>query len=89
MEFEKLEHVRTWEGESAFIGGEPFKLELRIQRRPETGYGFHDYLTYRFWHGSRLIFKGDDFRPSPMYGIDDDQTVAALLSFLSLTANSR
>jgi hypothetical protein len=41
-------------------------------------------LSYRLYDNGQLIFEGDDFGPSPMYSIDGDRTVAALLSFLSL-----
>ena len=84
MKFESLEHVRTWEGESSFIDGKPFKLELFYHHRDFRGPGARDVLAYRFHHGEELIFEGDDFSPGPGYALDGDDTVAALLSFLSL-----
>jgi hypothetical protein len=44
----------------------------------------HCRLAYEFYHNDELIFEGDDFGSSPMHSIDGDETVAALLSFLSL-----
>jgi hypothetical protein len=41
-------------------------------------------LAYRLHDGGRLIFEGADFHCSPLHAIDSDETVAGLLSFLSL-----
>ena len=41
-------------------------------------------LAYRFSDGGKLIFEGEDFASSPLHADDSDETVAALLSFLSL-----
>lgn len=34
--------------------------------------------------GRGIVFEGDDFHPSPLHAVDSDETVAALLGFLSL-----
>lgn len=48
----------------------------------------HERIGYEFRmreHGmSKLIFSGDDFRPSPLHSVDSNETVAALMSFLTL-----
>lgn len=42
-------------------------------------------LSYRFSSSEGgLIFKGDDFRPSPMHSIDSKESVSALMGFLTL-----
>jgi hypothetical protein len=41
-------------------------------------------LAYRFSDGGKLVFEGGDFAGSPLHADDSDETVAALLSFLSL-----
>jgi len=33
---------------------------------------------------STVLFEGSDFGPSPMHAVDSDETVAALLGFLTL-----
>jgi hypothetical protein len=33
---------------------------------------------------ARKLFKGTDYRPSPLHAVDSDESIAALLSFLSL-----
>lgn len=59
-----------------------FRLELRdTGRRDWRG---QSKLAYRFTDGGKVIFEGDDFAGSPMHADDSDETVAALLSFLSL-----
>jgi hypothetical protein len=41
-------------------------------------------LAYTFKQGSRVIFDGEDFSPSPLAADDSDDTIAALLGFLTL-----
>src|SRR4051812_18312216 len=69
-----FEHIRTWqEG--------PFRLELYDTY--QTDYG-KSRLAYQFFHDGQLVFEGKDFCASPMHAIDGDETVAGLLTFLSL-----
>ncbi len=69
------EHIRTWtEG--------AFRLEL-YDTWTSDRYG-KCVLGYKFFHNDVLVFEGNDFCPSPLYSIDGDATVAALLSFLAL-----
>lgn len=59
-----------------------FRLELfdteQLSNRPQYT------LAYKFYCNDQLIFEGSDFGCSPVVGIDSDQSVASLLSFLSL-----
>ncbi len=57
-----------------------FKVELFDQ----YGNDGRDYLHYRLYHYNDIIFEGKDFGPSPIYPIDSNRTVAAILDFLSL-----
>ncbi len=41
-------------------------------------------LAYEFKDGRAVIFSGEDFHASPLYAIDSNETIEALLSFLSL-----
>lgn len=41
-------------------------------------------LRYQFQQGDKLLFEGEDFACSPMNAIDSDESVRALLSFLTL-----
>jgi hypothetical protein len=69
------ELVRDW----AYDG---FNLKLYdINRRDSLG---KSVLAYEFAQDGRIIFEGSDFDPSPLHAIDDDDTVVALLSFISL-----
>lgn len=68
------ELIRTWEEDG-------FKLELYDTF---TTSGGKTLLGYRFWDHDQLLFVGEDFGASPLHAIDDDNTVAALLGFLSL-----
>lgn len=68
------EHIRTWQDG-------PFRLELYDTN--QTRYG-KSQLAYQFYHNGKLVFEGDDFCASPLHAIDGDETVAGLLTFLSL-----
>jgi hypothetical protein len=59
-----------------------FTLKLYDTNRP-NGRG-RTYLAYKFYDRGELIFRGEDFSPSPMYCDDSPETVTALLTFLSL-----
>ena len=41
-------------------------------------------LEYVFKHNKKVIFQGRDFRPSPLYAIDSDETIKDLMGFLTL-----
>lgn len=41
-------------------------------------------LEYRFTDKGKVIFTGNDYRPSPMHAIDSLESVYGLLGFLSL-----
>lgn len=69
------EHIRTWHADG-------FRLELFDTFHTDR-YG-KSRLAYEFYHDGTLIFEGDDFCCSPLHGIDSDETVGALLTFLSL-----
>jgi hypothetical protein len=69
--------VRTWEDPDGY----GFKLNLYDTY--QTSYG-KSRLAYRFYHGDKIVFEGDDFFSSPSHAIDADATVAGLLHFLSL-----
>jgi hypothetical protein len=70
---ETFEHIRTWQHG-------PFRLELYDTF--QTRYG-KDILAYQFFHDKVLVFEGADFGASPLHSIDDDKTVAGVLSLLS------
>jgi len=40
-------------------------------------------VGYRFYDRDRLIFEGDDFRPSQLFAVDGPEAVRNLLAFLS------
>ena len=61
--------------------GPVFNLTLHDEKMCMNG---RCNLSYSLKEGKKVIFKGSDFGPSPMYSIDGDKTVAALLSFLTL-----
>lgn len=54
----------------------------RAHRWGEYGRCYHRYILQS---GSEVIFEGDDFSPSPMYGHEvGDAHVASLLGFLTI-----
>ena len=62
--------------------GPSFSLELHeVPGQPERiGYTLrqHDHRK------TTVIFEGRDFRPSPLHAWDSDETVAAIMGFLTL-----
>jgi len=69
------EAIRTWQAGR-------FRLELFDTGRQDwRGQG---RLAYTFTDGGKVIFEGSDFCGSPLHADDSDQTLAALLGFLSL-----
>jgi hypothetical protein len=69
------EHIRTWQTGR-------FRLDIYdTGRRDWRG---QSKLAYEFRDSDRLIFQGEDFAGSPLHTDDSAQTVATLLSFLSL-----
>lgn len=43
-----------------------------------------DKVQYHAFLNGALLFEGKDFRPAPSYGIDSLESIASLLSFLTL-----
>ena len=70
------EHIRTWAAGA-------FRLALYDTHRRD-GFCGKDRQAYEFFHDDRLIFQGEGFFASPLHSLDGDETVAALLAFLSL-----
>jgi len=77
------ELIGTWQHDGLYTNSKPFRLELYDsgKRNPHTG---RYYIGYKFYHDDNLIFSGEDFSPSPLHAIDGDESIASLLSFLSL-----
>lgn len=78
LDFERLEHLRTWEYDG-------FRLEL-FDTGTVDRYG-KARLAYEFFDdefGQEPVVAGAEFHCSPLDAIDSDATVAALLGFLSL-----
>jgi hypothetical protein len=67
--------LRDW------VNGNFWLVMYDTNRRDSRG---QSYIGYRFYHGTELIFSGEDFSGSPMHADDSDATVASLLHFLSL-----
>ena len=69
------ESIRTWRSGR-------FQLDLfdtgRCDSRGQTR------LAYSFQDNGKVIFEGEDFAGSPLHADDSDETIAALLRFLSL-----
>ena len=70
-----MDHIRTW-----MDGG--FRLELHDTYCTDALGKCR--LAYELYHRDQLVFEGDDFCCSPLHAIDSDESVAALLGFLSL-----
>lgn len=69
------EHIRTWTAED-------FRLDLyATDQRDHRG---QTRLAYAFYHANKLVFSGCDFCGSPLHADDSDETLATLLTFLSL-----
>lgn len=61
--------------------GQPaFFLELYALAGERIAYR----LRQRWRNKWTLLFQGSDFRPSPLHAIDSDETVKALMGFLTL-----
>lgn len=63
-------HLMTWDTGRRDRRGQPY-IGYRFTMREATGL-------------RTLLFTGEDFSGSPLHAIDSDQTVASLLSFLTL-----
>lgn len=50
----------------------------------ELFYKGSDRLSYKFYYNKQIISEGDDFRPSPMFGIDSLDAFVACLGFMTL-----
>jgi hypothetical protein len=72
-----MEHIRNWKSDC----GE-FEIDLYDRgRRDDRGCA---RLYYELWHAGELIFYGNEFCGSPIHADDSDDTVGALIGFLSL-----
>ena len=69
------ESIRTWSRDR-------FRVEVFATSR--TDWRGQTRLAYRFCDGDRLVFEESDFCGSPLHADDSDETVASLLTFLSL-----
>ncbi len=76
MNLEHFEHIRTWEDDC-----NGYRLELYDTVQTRWG---KSILAYQFFHDDELIFEGRDYGCSPLHSIDGDESVAGLLTFLSL-----
>ena len=62
--------------------GQPtFHLDMYYLGLDRIGYEFYQHDKEE---EVRLIFSGDDFRPSPIDAVDGDEAVKALMTFLTL-----
>ena len=59
----------------------PFRLELHETSR--VHFGEPTPIGYRLYHHGQLIFEGDDIAVPEGESLDGDQTVRAVLEFLS------
>lgn len=59
----------------------PFRLELHEASRAHLGEPTP--IGYRLYHDGRLIFEGDDIAVPAGQSLDGDETVRAVLGFLS------
>jgi hypothetical protein len=82
-EVEGWEHVRTWQYPEEKPDPE-FRLELYDTGKPIPDVPMRTYLGYKFYHKGTLVFEGEEFKPSPLHTDDGDQSVGALLAWLSL-----
>jgi hypothetical protein len=68
--------------------GPSFRLYLYDTDRPSGRYAMRNLLAYELRqheHGkTTVLFSGEDFSPSCMHADDSDETIAALLGFLTL-----
>jgi len=69
------ESIRTWRSG---------RFELELFDTARSDWRGQTRLAYSFRDGGKVIFEGEDFAGSPLHADDSDETVAALLSFLSL-----
>lgn len=70
-----MKPLRTWSSG---------RLRLELFNTATTDWLGQTRLAYEFWDGETLVFSGSDFCGSPLHSDDSDETVAALLGFLSL-----
>lgn len=65
--------------------GPSFRLTVRDTGRTIGGKHRLGYLLTRIEPGTILnVFEGDDFGCSPLHAVDSDETVAAIMGFLTL-----
>lgn len=68
--------------------GPTFTLKIFDTGKPSARYAMRTVLGYELRQHEKgkttILFAGDDFQPSCMHADDSDQTVAALMGFLTL-----
>lgn len=71
-----------------FIESQNFLVALDFTKSCKIWYGLQyrgsDKLYYELWFNGELLFKGNDYRPSPINNIDDLESVIGGLGFLTL-----
>lgn len=70
------DHIRTWEQDG-------FRLELWDTHQLARG-GPQSRLAYQLYDQGVLIFEGEDYGCSPLHATDSSESIAGLLTFLSL-----
>lgn len=59
--------------------------QLRIlDTKLELFYKGSDRLSYKFYYNKELICEGDDYRPSPMFGIESLDSFVSCLGFMTV-----
>jgi hypothetical protein len=75
-----MEHVKTFSQDG-------FRLDLwDTGHTDEYGKSILHYALFdeQQPNGKGIVFEGTGYRPSPLHAIDSDESVAGILSFLSL-----
>ena len=71
-------HLTVWDTGRTDASGMKSRLGYRLVADAP-------HLTKHSKHGERwILFEGEDFCASPLHAIDSDETIAALMSFLTL-----
>lgn len=75
----KMRKIKTWSSGKRCPYGLNVKMEL-------FDIGIHSprtRLAYRFYWNGKLLFKGNDYQPSPLDAIDSKGSIVGLLGFLA------
>jgi hypothetical protein len=64
--------------------GPVFTLRMYEPTRWGRAGGERPRIGYRLFMSGKLLFEGDDYGPSQMHSWDGDESVEALMSFLTL-----